>query len=123
MFRGRPSARRKPMKRSCHVELLAAGSPEAARLGGKGASLCRLVRLGHRVPPGLVVTREAFLATVEHLGLSPALESLSGALAGPGPSADGGDPIRRRLLAGRIPRHVLDPIFGAVEELRLWHDN
>jgi hypothetical protein len=31
-----------------------------ATLGGKGASLYRLVHLGHRVAPGVIVTAEAF---------------------------------------------------------------
>jgi phosphohistidine swiveling domain-containing protein len=109
-----------PLNRSCYVELLGAGPEEPTRLGGKGASLCRLVRLGHRVPPGFVVTREAFLATIEFLGLSTVLYGLSEALARPGVLPALGEQVRDRLRSGRVPPHVLDPILAAVQELRLW---
>src|SRR5690348_12838352 len=103
------------MRPSCHVDPLGTASPEPARLGGKGASLCRLVRLGHRVPPGIVVTREAFLATIEHLELSAALRALAEALAGAGAFATAGAQVRHKLLSGRIPPPVLGPIVRAIE--------
>ena len=45
-----------------YVELLdgRAGAADPSLLGGKGASLCRLVSLGHRVPARFVITRDAF---------------------------------------------------------------
>jgi phosphohistidine swiveling domain-containing protein len=103
------------------VEFFDCDRPEPTRLGGKGASLCRLVQNHYRVPTGFVVTVDAFAETCAALGLRPALESLSAALASPGddPLA-GGHEVARRLETGRIPATILRPIQEAVAALELW---
>jgi phosphohistidine swiveling domain-containing protein len=111
------------VSRSGYVEPLRTATPEAALLGGKGASLCRLVGLGYRVPPGFVLTRNAFTATIDALGLSPLVEALSQSLAGRGAVAALGDAVRLRLLKGSIPAPVLEPVLQAVTELGLWVNN
>ena len=58
------------------------GATDPGWLGGKGASLCRLVNLGHRVPAGFVITRDAFQSTLKEMGLAPALDTLDSLLAG-----------------------------------------
>ena len=50
------------------VEWLGSATGDAAALGGKGASLDRLARLGFRVPPGFCVTTAAFRAQVAATG-------------------------------------------------------
>ena len=44
------------------IEWLGSAAPGSETLGGKGASLDRLLRLGYRVPPGFCVTTAAFRA-------------------------------------------------------------
>ncbi len=106
-----------------YVETLGAGIPEPRQLGGKGASLSRLVDLGYRVPPGFVVTVDAFRATIEHLGLASALRELTASLTGPGPIPSAAEHLRQGLRHGRIPPAVLDPILTLVDRLRLWENN
>ena len=65
-----------------YVEVLGAGPADLGLLGGNGASLCRLVSLGHRVPPGFVIARDAFQCAIEDMGLSSALDTLDSLLAG-----------------------------------------
>ena len=49
------------MSHTQYIEVLGAGGgADPGLLGGKGASLCRLVSLGHRVPARFVITRDAF---------------------------------------------------------------
>jgi len=54
------------------VEWLGAATGDAADLGGKGASLDRLARLGFPVPPGFCVTTAAFRAQLESLPMPAA---------------------------------------------------
>jgi phosphohistidine swiveling domain-containing protein len=111
-----------------YVEVLGAGTTaDSGLLGGKGASLCRLVSLGHRVPPGFVITREAFENGLIELGLGDALESLNGLLArGEDTIATGedtiatGEQIRQSILSRPIPARILDPILQTLDALRLW---
>ena len=96
---------------------------KAARLGGKGASLCRLVQYGYRVPPGFVIPIQALLHCCEVWGLQAELAAVNAALAGTGDVARIGEQIQARLHGARIPPEVLDPILAAVEELSLWRNN
>lgn len=103
------------------VEFFDCDRPEATRLGGKGASLCHLVQNGYRVPPGFVVTVDAYAETCAVLELAGAFESLTAALASLGddlPAA--GHEVGRRLETGRIQDAVLRPIVEAVAALELW---
>jgi phosphohistidine swiveling domain-containing protein len=107
------------------VERLGEAEPEVARQGGKGASLSRLVRLGHRVPPGFAVTADAFLAALGHLGVGDELDHIRSWLGGDEddespPPADG---VRDALLHGPLPPAVESAVLEAVDELRLWEAN
>ncbi len=99
------------------------GVPEARRLGGKGASLCRLVQRGYRVPPGFVIPVAAFRLSIKRMGLGGPLEGLAEALQSGGDVVSLGAPLQRALLAGRIEPAILDPILEAVAQLRLWDQN
>lgn len=109
--------------RSPLIEHFTCEAPDAARLGGKGASLCRLLRNGYLVPPGFVITVDAFHRTCEALGLLDAVARVERALSGSGDLAGAGDEICAALRSGRLPSDVLAPILGAVDELGLWTNN
>ena len=108
--------------RSQYVEVLGDGAESAdpGRLGGKGASLCRLVSLGHGVPAGFVITRGAFQRALEDMGLAPALDTLDSLLAGSDDMTATAEQIRQSILSRRIPSRILKPILQAVDALRLW---
>lgn len=110
------------MNQTQFIEVLDAGADVAdpSLLGGKGASLCRLVNFGHRVPAGFVITRDAFESALEDMGLAPALERLASLLAGANDATAAGEQIRQSILSGRIPSRILEPIMQAVDALRLW---
>src|SRR5438045_3860940 len=112
-----------PTDHAQYVEVLGARTGDAADpglLGGKGASLCRLVDLGHRVPPGFVITGEAFQSALEDMGLAHALDTIDSLLAGCEDTIATGEQIRQTILSRRIPARILEPITGMVEKLRLW---
>ena len=108
------------MSHTQHIEVLGAGATDPGLLGGKGASLCRLVSLGHRVPAGFVITRDAFQNAIKQMGLAPALDTLNSLLAGPGDTISTGEQIRQSILSRQIPARILEPIREMVENLRLW---
>ncbi|MBN2170504.1 MAG: hypothetical protein JW819_04170 [Candidatus Krumholzibacteriota bacterium] len=70
---------------------------DPARAGGKGAGLARLVRRGLSVPPGFVVSADAFRAQRRALGLDAALRAAVG------------DPERVEALADRVATAPLPP--------------
>lgn len=106
------------------VEPFGAAAPDAARLGGKGASLSRLVSLGHRVPPGFTITANAFVAALWAMGLGPSIEGIRGVLAGDdGDLAALGRQVQETLASSTIPEPVLAPVLAEVERLGLWQDN
>jgi phosphohistidine swiveling domain-containing protein len=110
------------MKQTKFIEILDAGAEVAdpSLLGGKGASLCRLVNFGHRVPAGFVITRHAFQTTLEDMGLAPALETLASLLASAKDAKAAGEQIRQSILSRRIPSQILEPIMETVDALGLW---
>ena len=103
-----------------YIEVLGAGAADPGLLGGKGASLCRLVSLGHRVPPGFVITRDAFQSALEEIGLASALDTLDSLLAGSKDTTASGEQIRQSILSRRIPSRILKPIMQTVDALGLW---
>lgn len=113
-----------PPSRTRYIELLGAAvaDPDPGLMGGKGASLCRLVDFGHRVPPGFVITRDAFQSALQDMGLGPALETLDALLAGSQDTTAAANEIRQSILANRIPARILEPIMQTVESLRLWEE-
>jgi pyruvate,water dikinase len=69
---------------------------DAAVAGGKGANLGELVGAGFRVPPGFVITAQAYLRAVHEAGLA---EELASAVAGTDTDAP-------EALAGRLQQQV-----------------
>lgn len=111
------------MTMDAFVELFDCRSPDAARLGGKGASLCRLVEFGYRVPPGFILTVDAFEHTCDALGLSASLARVEASLSSADGPSSAGDEILAGLESGRIPSVISDAVRRALDELRLWQDN
>ena len=108
------------MSHTQYIEVLGPGAADPALLGGKGASLCRLVSLGHRVPAGFVITRHAFQDALEDIGLASALNRLGSLLAGSEDTTAIAEEIRQSILSRRIPARILQPIMQTVDALRLW---
>ncbi|HEY4271554.1 MAG TPA: PEP/pyruvate-binding domain-containing protein [Candidatus Udaeobacter sp.] len=105
-----------------YVEVLgaAAGPADPSVLGGKGASLCRLVNLGHRVPAGFVITRDAFQTALQDIGLASLLATLDSLLADSKDTIAIGEQIQQSILSRRIPSRILEPIMQTVDALWLW---
>ena len=104
-----------------YIEILRAGAgTDPGLLGGKGASLCRLVTLGHRVPAGFVITRFAFQRALEEMGLAPALNRVGSMLGTSQDMTAAADQIREKILSRPIPTRILEPIIETVDALQLW---
>jgi phosphohistidine swiveling domain-containing protein len=78
---------------------------------------------GHRVPPGLVLTVDAFKHTCRSLGLAGELDGLRKGLAQRGDVARLGASVAGGLLAGRLPVEVLEQLEQAIDHLGLWRQN
>lgn len=100
----------KPTPRAQVVALEELGAADVATAGGKAANLGELLRLGLPVPPGFVVTTEAYVAAAERAGLGKLLSE-----AGSSPAA-----LREALLASPVPRALSDEVAAAY--LRLGDD-
>ena len=112
------------MSHTQYIEMLGAGvAADPGLLGGKGASLCRLVNLGHRVPAGFVITRDAFQSALGDLGLAPALATLDSLLAGSKDTTATAGQICQSILSRRIPSRILEPIMQTVDALLLWEQS
>jgi phosphohistidine swiveling domain-containing protein len=110
------------MSHTQYIEVLGAGATDPGLLGGKGASLCRLVSMGHRVPTGFVITRDAFQSALEELGLASVLDALDSLLAASKETTAIAEQIQQRILSSRIPLKIIEPIQKAVDDLGLWDE-
>jgi len=108
------------MSHTQYTQILGPSAADPGLLGGKGASLCRLVSLGHRVPAGFVITRDAFRRALQDIALASALETLDSLLAGSDDITATAEQIRQSILSRRIPSRILEPIMQTVDALRLW---
>ena len=99
------------------MELAAAG--DAAKAGGKGASLGSLARAGAAVPPGFVVTAAAFAAAIEAIDPDGALRaSVESLPAGEIPAiAEVAAAVRSRIAAAPLPDAVASAIAPGYESL------
>src|SRR5437773_4007040 len=108
------------MSHTQYIKMLGPCAADPGLLGGKGASLCRLVSLGHRVPAGFVITRDAFQRALQDIALASALETLDSLLAGSDDMTATAQQIRQSILSRPIPSRILEPIMQTVDGLRLW---
>jgi phosphohistidine swiveling domain-containing protein len=102
------------------VEVFGASTPDAIRLGGKGASLSQLVQMGHRVPPGFTVTAQAFAETMEDMALLPLVSRIEDAFTDGGDFLAPGGMIAQRLLSDSMSPRIWKPIQDVLEDMQLF---
>jgi phosphoenolpyruvate synthase/pyruvate phosphate dikinase len=97
------------------VKLPAAGADEAGvgAVGGKGASLGELARAGVAVPPGFVVTVEAFAAAMAAIDPSGTLRAEVEALPAAGLAGIAATAARFRALVAAVP--LPEEVAAAIE--------
>lgn len=97
-------------------------SPEATpdRAGGKGASLARLGAAGFPVPPGFVVTVDAYRRFHDVHGLAPLVDSLAALPDRPGVAdvRTACEPFGSRLAEATLPGEICDAVGAAFHTLR-----
>ena len=98
------------------AENLSRETVDSLRYGGKGAGLGRLIGFGHRVPPGFIVSVDAFSDTLHHLGLEDAIRALESSLREGSPDLGAAEDIRLSLLAGTMPADLLGEVEAAGAE-------
>ncbi len=89
------------------------------RTGGKGANLAALMRAGFKVPPGFLVTTDAYRSFVSANQINPRLLALVQAVKPDDPVAldNVSAEIRALFAAGSVPPEVEEPICSAYEAL------
>ncbi|SEF17409.1 PEP/pyruvate-binding domain-containing protein [Streptomyces sp. Ag109_O5-10] len=89
-----------------------------SRFGGKCAALTAMTRAGAPVPPGFVVTMDAFEALLDRGGLRRDVDAaLAGLGADPGAVAARGAENRRMVMDQPVPSPVASAVTAAYEEL------
>jgi pyruvate,water dikinase len=89
-----------------------------SRLGGKCAALLAMTRAGAPVPPGFVVTTDAFEEMLDRGGLRRAVDSaVSGLAADQGAAAARGAESHRLVSEAPVPSSVASAVTAAYEEL------
>lgn len=101
------------------VRWLSDAPPEASVLGGKGASLARLAAAGFPVPPGFVLTAEAYRRFHAAAGLETCLGPVRALDGVPSLAAvrDACQPALRRAMETPLPPEVLQELQAAFERL------
>jgi pyruvate,water dikinase len=87
------------------VLALDAGPATLAKVGGKGVSLARMTRAGFPVPPGFLITTDAYRAFVEANGLQEGIVALAKETARP--REDTSKDIRALFERASMPPHVV----------------
>jgi phosphohistidine swiveling domain-containing protein len=97
--------------------ILPLSSPSAtlALAGGKGANLATLTRAGFAVPPGFIVTTEAYRAFVQANGIEPRLLALAAGAPAASPAGleTASQAIRALFAGGTIPPDILATLRAA----------
>ena len=91
--------------------------PDTPLVGGKGANLGELTAAGLPVPPGFVVTSEAYRAAVDAAGIRPELSALVAAGAGDDPAAVEATAARAQELVRGMPAPV-DVVVAVLDAYR-----
>jgi pyruvate,water dikinase len=96
------------------------GLDDAATVGGKGANLGELSRAGFHVPPGFVVTADAFLRCMEATGARARISELLGSLRDDDPSqlAELSSELRQVVHESGVTPEVAGEVLEAYERLR-----
>jgi rifampicin phosphotransferase len=91
-----------------------------AVVGGKGINLCELAHAGFNVPPGFVVTTEAYRRFVAAAGIAPQIEAICADLDMDDPEAfdRASEAIRALFLACPVPDVLAATVRSAYRRLR-----
>ena len=93
-----------PRPESPMIAWLGVVQGDVATVGGKAASLDRLVRLGFRIPPGFCLTTAAFDAQIASIpGAAPDLDRL------------GDEDVRLRLIESFETAPIVEAVAGALD--------
>ncbi len=92
------------------------GREDASLVGGKGANLGELVRIGLTVPPGFVVTTQAYDLAVERAGLHDQVLAAT-EVASDGRADAASRVIYETLARAPLPIEVGDAVLAAYREL------
>ncbi len=105
------------------LDLAEASDSDLARVGGKAGKLGELVRQGLPVPPGFVVTTEAYVAFVRGTGLDAVLTSALGRIdeSRPATVEEASREIRKAFESKEMPAELRSAIVGAYEEFARRH--
>lgn len=98
-----PRRRPKPLPATCSPLLVPLDDADAARCGAKAANLAHLRRLGLPVPPGVVLTAEAFEAFLDAGGLRARIAATLAGVCSLDPTALHARAERVRALVERAP--------------------
>ncbi len=90
---------------------------DRAALGGKGASLDRLIRMGFRVPPGFCLTTRAFRAQLLALGPARWLDGAADTAQTVDGAADGPPPWLDRLSTGPLASEIDADLSSSLDRL------
>jgi len=95
------------------------GQHDTETVGGKGANLGELVNAGFPVPPGFVVTAEAYLGAMEAAGIRQRLVELAAAADPDDPAllATQGAELRQLVADGGVPDAIGVAVVDAYHQL------
>lgn len=98
---------------------LSSAEATLGRAGGKGANLSALARAGFEVPPGFIVTTDAYHAFVTANRIGPRLLALAGGVSPDEPSAldAASADIRASFAGGTMPAEIAASIGSAYARL------
>ena len=101
------------------VDLSEVGLADVGLVGGKGANLGEMIAAGFPVPPGFVVTAEAYLDAMEHAGLRDALaeHARRAAELTPDDLAAAARHARSSVSACTLPACLADDVLGRLDAL------
>jgi len=92
---------------------------DTAIVGGKGANLGELTNAGLPVPPGFIVTAQAYFDFLRHTGLDKTIKNLSSGLDAENSKAlnEAAKKIQAAILSKPIPESLIKEITQAYKEL------
>jgi pyruvate,water dikinase len=101
------------------VDLSDVGLADVGLVGGKGANLGEMIAAGFPVPPGFVITAEAYLDAMEHAGLREELAEHARTAADLTPEAlaDSARRIREAVRTCTLPDTLADDALARLDAL------
>ncbi len=101
------------------VDLSEVGLADVGLVGGKGANLGEMIAAGFPVPPGFVVTAEAYLDAMEHAGLRDQLaeHARNAAALTPEALADQAREMRNSVRSCELPAALAEDVLARLSAL------